>query len=127
MVTTFPLKAFLGLEIGDGPEPGSVEAIIDLGDNHLNPNGVAHGGVLFSMIDTAMGAATMRVLDEGHHCATVEIQTRFVRPAVSGRLRCAATVIRRGRHLVHLESRVVDDQDRLVAMGTGTFTVIAPG
>ncbi len=125
-VTTFPLKTFLGLEIGDGPVEGSVEATIAITDQHLNPNGVAHGGVIFSLIDTAMGAATMRVLDEGSHCATVEIQTRFIRAASSGMLRGSASVIRRGRHLVHVESQVLNDHGQIVAMGTGTFTVIHP-
>ena len=34
----FPLKAFLGLEIEDG-EPGQAEAWLDVGDDHMNPNG----------------------------------------------------------------------------------------
>ncbi len=126
-VTQFPLKEFLGLDIGDGPVAGSVEATIVITDQHLNPNGVVHGGVIFSLIDTAMGAATMRVLEEGCHCATVEVQTRFIRSATSGTLRGSASVIRRGRHLVHVESEVLNDQSQIVAMGTGTFTVIYPG
>jgi acyl-CoA thioesterase len=126
-VTAFPLKTFLGLEIGDGPVKGSVQATIAITDQHLNPNGVVHGGVIFSLIDTAMGAATMRVLEEGCHCATVEVQTRFIRAATSGMLRGSASVIRRGRHLVHVESQVLNDDGQIVAMGTGTFTVIYPG
>jgi uncharacterized protein (TIGR00369 family) len=125
-VTSFPLKSFLGLEIGDGPVAGSVLATIEVTEKHLNPNQVVHGGVIFSLIDTAMGAATMRVLEEGCHCATVEIQTRFIRAVTSGVLRGTASVIRRGRHLVHVESQVLNDQDQIVAMGTGTFTVIYP-
>ncbi len=125
-VTDFPLKTYLGLEIGDGPVTGSVLATIELSDQHLNPNGVVHGGVIFSLIDTAMGAATMRVLEQGCHCATVEIQTRFIRSVSSGMLRGTASVIRRGRHLVHVESQVLNDQEQIVAMGTGTFTVIYP-
>jgi acyl-CoA thioesterase len=125
-VTQFPLKEFLGLEIVDGPVAGSVEAIIAITDQHLNPNGVVHGGVIFSLIDTAMGAATMRVLEEGCHCATVEIQTRFIRAASSGTLRGSASVIRRGRHLVHVQSEVLNDLGQIVAMGTGTFTIMYP-
>jgi uncharacterized protein (TIGR00369 family) len=125
-VTQFPLKEFLGLEIVDGPVTGSVEATIVITDQHLNPNAVVHGGVIFSLIDTAMGAATMRVLEEGCHCATVEIQTRFIRAATTGTLRGSASVIRRGRHLVHVEAEVLNDQSQIVAMGTGTFTVIYP-
>lgn len=64
-----------------------------INDQHLNPNGVVHGGLIFSLIDTVMGAASF---------------------------------IRRGRHLVHVESEVLDDLGQIVAVGTGTFTVIYP-
>jgi acyl-CoA thioesterase len=53
----FPLKSHLGLEI-DHVEPGTAIARVGLDERHLNANGVAHGAVLFAMIDTAMGAAT---------------------------------------------------------------------
>ena len=47
----FPLGEFLGMSletVSDG-----VVAEIDIGPKHLNPNGVAHGGVIFTMLDTA--------------------------------------------------------------------------
>ena len=53
-------------------------------DRHLNPNGVVHGGVLFTLIDTAMGAALMSCLDEGDICATIQISMNYLRPVVSG-------------------------------------------
>ncbi|MGB1727554.1 MAG: PaaI family thioesterase, partial [Ilumatobacteraceae bacterium] len=53
----FPLRDLLGfeLEMGDG----NATATLDVTEMHINPHGSLHGAVPFTMIDTAMGAATM--------------------------------------------------------------------
>lgn len=120
----FPLKQFLGMEL-TGDERGVGCAHVDVGPDHLNPNGVVHGAVLFALVDTAMGKATMSVIDEpGRYCASIEVSLRFIRPAVAGRLSATATVIKRGRNVVHLDGRVIDDEQRLVATAAGTFAIL---
>src|SRR6056297_642030 len=106
----FPLKGHLGLEL-EQVEPGSAIARVILDERHQNPNGVAHGAVLFAMVDTAMGAATMSLLDEGQFCATVDIRLNFIRPAAGGTLSAMTEVVKKGRSVVHLESRVIDSDD----------------
>jgi uncharacterized protein (TIGR00369 family) len=120
----FPLRRFLGMEL-TGDEPGVGFAHVDVGPDHLNPNGVVHGAVLFALVDTAMGKATMSVIDEpDRYCASIEVSLRFIRPAVAGRVTAAVTVVKRGRTVVHLEGRVVGDDDRLVATAAGTFAIL---
>ncbi len=120
----FPLRRFLGMDIED---VGSGHAIarLEVSEDLLNPNGVVHGGVLFTMVDTAMGQATMTLLEEGQLCASIEIHIRFLRPVSAGQLEADATVIRRGRRVIHLESRICDMDGLLVATGAGTFAVIS--
>ena len=122
----FPLRRFLGMDIEDA-EPGVAIARVEVSTDLLNPNGVVHGGVLFTMVDTAMGKATLSVLDDGQRCASVEVQLRFLRPIAAGRLTATASVIRPGRKIIHLEARIRDGDDTLVATATGTFVVIAGG
>jgi acyl-CoA thioesterase len=119
----FPLKRHLGLEL-DGDAPGQARAVITVGDEHLNPNGVVHGAVLFAMVDTAMGKATMSVLPEGRFCASVDVQLRFIRPASEGVLVADVEVLKRGRAVVHLQGSVHDGDDTLIATASGTFAVI---
>lgn len=120
----FPLRAHLGFDI-DETGPGEAAAVLELDDRHLNPNGVVHGAVLFALIDTAMGAATMSTLPDGQACASIEVQVRFLSPVASGRLRAATRVLRAGRRVVQLESRVhVDSANEPVAVATGSFAVI---
>ena len=122
----FPLRGYLGMEL-TGDERGCGVAHLDIGPQHQNPNGVVHGAVLFALVDTAMGKATMSVIDEPDtYCASIEVSLRFIRPAVSGALTATATVVKRGRNVVHLEARVAGDDDRLVATSSGTFAIIRP-
>jgi acyl-CoA thioesterase len=119
----FPLRRYLGMEMAEAG-PGVGIARVQLAEQHQNPNGVAHGAVLFAMVDTAMGKATMDVLDDGWFCASVDVQLRFIRPVSSGAVEAVATVLKKGRSVVHLEARVADDQDRLIATAAGTFAII---
>lgn len=119
----FPLRNYLGMEM-TATGPGVGVARVQLAEQHQNPNGVTHGAVLFAMIDTAMGKATMDVIDDGRFCASVDVQLRFIRPVSSGVVEAEATVLKKGRSVVHLEARVVDDQKRLIATAAGTFAII---
>ncbi len=119
----FPLKQFLGMELTDDSSGHGV-AHIEIGSDHLNPNGVVHGAVLFALADTAMGKSTMNVIDDGVFCASVEVSLRFVRPASEGHLYATATVIKRGRSLLHLEAKIMGDDERLVATAAGTFAIL---
>ena len=120
----FPLRRFLGMELS-GDEPGVGLADVVIGPEHLNPNGVVHGAVLFALVDPTMGKATMSVIEEpNRYCASIEVSLRFIRPAVHGQLTATATVVKRGRSVVHLESRVVEGDGRLVATAAGTFAIL---
>ncbi len=120
----FPLRTFLDFTIDDGIG-GEAVAALDVNDRHLNPNGVVHGGVVFTLVDTAMGRATMSVLDEGRICASIEVAVRYLRPINGGRLVATASVLRAGRRIVHLEGRVtVDGDDRPVAVVQASFAVL---
>lgn len=82
-----------------------------------------HGAVLFAMVDTAMGAATMSTLDEGQACASIEVHLRF--PPRSRREGCAeVSVIKGGRRIIQLEGRVFNADGVLVATASGSFAVI---
>jgi acyl-CoA thioesterase len=120
----FPLQSFLDFDIRDGPD-GAAVAFLEVDDRHLNPNGIVHGGVVFSLADTAMGRATMAVLSDGQICASIEVSVRYLRPIPGGRLVATASVLRAGRRIVHLECSVtVDGDDRPVAVLQGSFAVL---
>ena len=120
----FPLRSFLNFTIEEESE-GIASATLNIDERHLNPNGVIHGGVIFALADTAMGKATMSMLQEGQICASIEVSIRYLRAVTEGKLVSTASVIKAGRSVVHLESQVaVEGDQRLVAIVHGSFAVI---
>ena len=77
---------------------GTVEA------RHLNINGVVHGGVYATILDTAMGGAVVTMLGEDEVTATTWLYVEFLRPAREGQVLPGARRGRAGgRHLAFVE------------------------
>jgi acyl-CoA thioesterase len=118
----FPLKDLLGFDIRQDEGTGVCRLVVT--DQHLNPHGVLHGAVPYAMVDTAMGAATMSILDEGLMCATIEIHTRYLAPCFGGTITATATVRKPGRRVVHLDASVVDGDGTEIVAASGSFAVL---
>jgi len=110
-----------------GAGDGRATYRLDVSPELLNPHGVLHGGAVYVMVDYSMGGATMAVLPEGQICATIEIKISYLASVRGGALTCATDVVKQGRRIVFLESKVTDDRGKIVATATGSFAVIRPG
>jgi len=93
---------------------------------HLNPHGVVHGGVVYSLVDYAMGGALTSRLAPGERCATLEIKINYLAAAGAGLLSGEAKVVGRTTRIGVLEARVTDGQGRLIALATGSFYIQGP-
>ena len=89
-----------------------------------NPNGVVHGGALFAIADTLMGAALHTTLAPGEYCATVEIKIHFLQPVSKGRIRGSARLVHRGGRIAVLEAHISVGRKQ-VAQALGTFAIFA--
>ena len=83
-----------------------------------------HGAAVYTMVDYSMGGATMSVLPPGEICATIEIKISYLASVRGGTLTAETEIIKRGRNVVFLESKVRDDAGKLVATASGSFAVI---
>jgi len=119
-----PFAEHIGMTIESAAAGRSV-ATLTVAPHHLNPHGVVHGAVLCALADTGMGAALYTALDPGQSCATIEIKLSFLVPVRSGELRCETELLRRGRAIAHLESRVYSGGG-LAATASGSYTIFAP-
>ena len=120
----------LGFTISSGVDDsgrGVSSVVLEVDERHINPHGTVHGAVMFALIDTAMGGATMSVVSDGNWCATVDIHTRFLAPCFSGTLTATATVRRAGRRVVHLDGVVSDQTGKEYMAASGVFAVIPAG
>jgi acyl-CoA thioesterase len=92
---------------------------------HMNPHGVVHGGVVYTLVDFAMGGALTSLLEAGERCATLEVKINYLAPVQAGEIRAEASVVSRSRRVGVLEARVYGDGQRLVALATGSFYIQA--
>ena len=116
-----PFGELIGLtfeEFGDG----SSRCALEVTDELLNPHGVVHGGAIYSMADTGMGAALYSAIEEEELCTTIEIKISYLRAVKSGRLVCDTRVLSRTRKVAVLESEIRSGE-KLVAKASGTFFV----
>ena len=93
---------------------------MEAGEQHSNPMGTIHGGILCDLADAAMGMAFFSTLEEGDSFTTLELKMNYLRPFWTGKLVAHGSVISRGRTVGLMECRVVDDQERLIAHATST-------
>lgn len=118
-----PFGELIGLSFSS-MENGSSQCRLEVTERLLNPNGVVHGGVIYSLADTAMGGALFSTLNEEQSCATVEMKVNYFKPATSGSLSCTAEVVHRGKRFGYLESEV-RSEDGLIAKASATFSIFA--
>ena len=92
-------------------------------DSHMNPHGVVHGGVVYTLVDYAMGGAVTSELAADERCATVEVKINYLAAATGGDIVAEAHVVNRTRRIAVLEARVHGDGGRLLALATGTYYI----
>ena len=119
-----PFGELIGLSFSK-LEDGHSQCIINADKKLMNPHKVLHGGVLYSMADTGMGAAVYTQLNEDELCSTIEIKIGYYEIVTSGSLVCDTRIIHKGKRIVSLESEIRND-GKLVAKAVGTYYIFKP-
>jgi uncharacterized protein (TIGR00369 family) len=104
-------------------ESGRTVIALDVEPKHLNPMGIVHGGVLSSLLDSAMGVAVMHA-HPNHHAVTTNLNLHFVASFQEGTLTATAHIIHASRSTVTVEARVEDAQGKLGTTATGSFRLL---
>ena len=112
----------LGIRVDDTDE-GGARLTLEVTDEHLNPAGTLHGGVLATLVDAAMGQAVRTVSGEDDTPATSQLTVTYLRPGKPGRLTVSASVRTRGEHLTVCEAEV-EQEGRAVAHAVATFALL---
>jgi uncharacterized protein (TIGR00369 family) len=119
-----PVAELLGIDrvsFGDGKCTMKLEA----GEQHANPMGTIHGGILCDLADAAMGMAFFTTCEEGDSFTTLELKINFLRPFWTGPLVANGWVVSRGRTVGLTECDVLDENDRLIAKATSTVMALS--
>jgi uncharacterized protein (TIGR00369 family) len=92
---------------------------------HFNPNGVLHGGVLMSLLDTAMGHAVYEAIaEQGRFNVAAQFNVHFLEPIRAGVIRAHGTVIKIGKRTAVVEGKATNEADRVVGVATATHSLL---
>jgi uncharacterized protein (TIGR00369 family) len=118
-----PFVDHCGIEALDVRE-GRTRLRLVLRPEHANNLGIAHGGVICTLLDVALGTAAR--LKAGRPVVTLDMQTRFLAPG-RGTLIAEGRVTRAGRSVTFCEAEIRDAQGELVASATGLLKPVGEG
>jgi uncharacterized protein (TIGR00369 family) len=95
-------------------------------ESHYNPIGMVHGGLVCTLLDSALGCATQTLLPAGVGYTSIEIKVSYLRPVspASELLTTHGWVSKPGRRVVFVEGDVRDAADKVVATASGTCLVM---
>jgi acyl-CoA thioesterase len=106
------------------PAPDSVGRVaLKLREEHMSRAHRVHGGVLFALLDTAMGYAVVKSLEQGRGCATLELKINYFRPVQEGVVRAEGRLVNRSRKTAYTEGEAVNEEGKLLAKASGTFFI----
>lgn len=89
-------------------------------EEHNNPNGVMHGGCVFTLADTTAGAAAHSLHETRVTTTGGEIHYLKAIKGVS-KVIATATLLRGGNRISVFEVRITDEENTLYAFGTFTY------
>jgi 1,4-dihydroxy-2-naphthoyl-CoA hydrolase len=96
------------------------EAVVaewDIDQRHLQPQGIVHGGVYSSVVETCCSVGAVLFAPPDKVIVGVENHTSFIRAVRAGRLSARATPLHAGRRAQLWECNISDAQARLIATG----------
>lgn len=122
---TFGIAHLLGMRIVSS-QNGIGQVGISVDKRLMHPQQMVHGGVIFTIADTAMSMALLSVLPPGIPFGTIEAKINYMLPVNSGELLAEGKVIHEGGSTAVVEATVYNitaDKQRAIAKILGTFYI----
>jgi uncharacterized protein (TIGR00369 family) len=123
-----PIASLMDMTLVEA-EPGTATFVCEPDESHYNPIGTVHGGLVCTLLDSALGCAVQTTLPQGQGYTSIEIKVNYLRPVLagSGRLTCVATVTKPGNRVAFADGVVTDASGKTVATATGSLLVFPIG
>ena len=104
-----------GIELLDVGK-GTARARVEIGAEHLNGVGLAHGGIIFTLADYVFAVASN---SHGTVAVAINASINYLKAARQGVLYAKATEISCGRKIASYNINVADEADELIATFNG--------
>lgn len=121
----FGIAHLLGMEIVQASD-GVGRVRISVDRRLMHPQQIVHGGVIFTLADTAMSMALLSVLPPETPFGTIEAKINYLRPALSGELLAEGLIVQQGGSTAVMEATVynlLSEQRQVIAKALGTFYI----
>jgi uncharacterized protein (TIGR00369 family) len=91
----------------------------------MNLAGTVHGGVLATLVDSALTCALVTRLPQGMACVSIDLQMRFFRPArmSAERLVARAEIVNAGATIGTTQGEIRDAKNRLIVHATSALAI----
>jgi len=101
---------------------------LDVGPQHLNTQGIVHGGILSVLLDTASGVTTRLSIDPATlpPVMTVSLTINYLGPARIGKITARGKVTGGGRKMVFAEAVLTNAAGDVLATSSGVFKRVSP-
>jgi len=122
-----PIAVLMNMWITEVSE-GRVVFAAEPSEYHYNPLGTVHGGVMATLLDSALGCAVQSMLPAGTSYTTLELKVNYLRPitAKTGTVYAEGKIIHVGGRIATAEGRLTDARGKLYAHGTTTCIILRP-
>lgn len=120
-----PFARWMGIELVS-LEDGAGAMRMHLEPHHLNPGGIAHGGVIAALLDSAIGLALRTKLGMDATHVTLELHVNYLKPARGGTMVARSTAVHSGSRVGYGEAALYDEGEQVLAKGSATYLIV-PG
>jgi uncharacterized protein (TIGR00369 family) len=119
-----PMAKLIGRTVVSTSADGTVELRFDGSTRFCNRFGTIQGGMLSAMLDSTLAYSVMPTLAPGQSALTVEMSTRFFRPAQPGPIIARASMLHRSSQLAHAQADLFDAAGVRLAHASGSMRIV---
>ncbi|WP_114689648.1 PaaI family thioesterase [Polynucleobacter necessarius] len=114
-----PFLAHLGV-VPEYAKDGKSRISLEIKPEYENSFGIAHGGVIMTLLDFAMGAAARSTTDVPLGAMTIDMTVSFLRPSI-GKIVVEGSILKPGKTIHCCEAIVLNEAGEITAKSSGTF------
>lgn len=117
------IKYIGGIEFKKKSE-NNFEFISEVQKFNLNSSGISHGGYLASILDSGMGSAAHKIIDEGKRCVTISLDIKFIGTSKENDILIGKVVIsKKTQSLIFVEAKLFNS-DQVIATACGIWKIL---
>ncbi|WP_254598005.1 PaaI family thioesterase [Polynucleobacter antarcticus] len=114
-----PFLSHLGV-VPEYAQDGKSRISLEIKPEFENSFQIAHGGILMTLLDFAMGAAARSTTNQILGAMTVDMNVSFLRPSI-GKIAVEGSVLKSGKTIYYCEAVALNEAGEITAKSSGTF------